>query len=86
MNTPFGHPLRGHLSLNPGFRFLNHGSFGAAPRHVLAARERLAGFVGAVSQRLTFADNATAGAYAVLRWWAGERIVIADWAYPAKRW
>ena len=78
-NTPFGHPLRGLWSLDPGIRFLNHGSFGAAPLHVLAAqarwreamerepvrfmvdelpgalmavRERLAGFVGAVPQRL----------------------------------
>lgn len=93
-NTPFGHPLRGLWSLDPGIRFLNHGSFGAAPRYVLAARGRLAGFVGAVSpkgtsfgapQRLTFVENATAGANAVLRslrWQAGERIVIADHAYP----
>lgn len=37
------------------------------------------------AQRLTFVDNATAGANAVLRslrWRAGERIVIADCAYP----
>lgn len=39
-NTPFGHPLRGLWSLDPGIRFLNHGSFGAAPRHVLAAQAR----------------------------------------------
>ena len=111
-NTPYGHPLRSLWSLDPGIHFLNHGSFGAAPRHVLAAqarwreamerepvrfmvdelpqalraaRERLAGFVGAVPQRLTFVENATAGANAVLRslrWRAGERIVIADHAYP----
>ena len=94
-NTPFGHPLRGLWSLDPGIRFLNHGSFDAAPRYVLAAQsrwreamerepvrfmvdellgalmaawERLAGFAGAVPQRLTLADNATAGANAVLRW------------------
>lgn len=93
-NTSFGHPLRSLWSLDPGIRFLNHGSFGAAPLHVLAAparwreamerepvrfmvdelppallaaRVRLAGFVGAVLQRLTFVDNATAGANAVLR-------------------
>jgi len=45
----------------------------------------LRGFVGAVPQRLTFVDNATAGANAVLRslrWRARERIVIADHAYP----
>lgn len=28
-NTPFGHPLRGLWSLDPGIRFLNLGSFGA---------------------------------------------------------
>ena len=39
-NTPFGHPLHGLGSLDPGIRFLNHGSFGAAPRHVLAAQAR----------------------------------------------
>jgi len=47
-----------------------------------------ASFIGAVSQRLTFADNATAGANAVLRslrWKAGERIVIADHAYPGAK-
>lgn len=37
-NTPFGHPLRSLWSLDPGIHFLNHGSFGAAPRHVLAAQ------------------------------------------------
>jgi isopenicillin-N epimerase len=55
------------------------------PGALLAARGRLAGFVGVVPQRLTFVDNATAGANAVLRslrWQAGERIVIADHAYP----
>jgi isopenicillin-N epimerase len=108
----FGHGLRGLWTLDPAIRFLNHGSFGAAPRHVLAAqarwrealerepvlfmvdelpeallaaRNRLAQFVGAVPQRLTFVDNATAGVNAVLRslpWRAGDRIVIADHAYP----
>lgn len=41
----FGHGLRGHWLLEEGMDFLNHGSFGAAPREVLAAqsawRERL---------------------------------------------
>lgn len=39
-NTPFGHSLRGLWSLDPGIHFLNHGSFGAAPRHVFAAQAR----------------------------------------------
>lgn len=43
--TGFGHGLRGHWLLEEDMDFLNHGSFGAAPREVLAAqsawRERL---------------------------------------------
>ncbi len=43
--TPFGHPLRPRWLLEEGMDFLNHGSFGATPREVLAAqsawRERL---------------------------------------------
>ncbi len=109
----FGHALRGFWSLDPAVHFLNHGSYGAAPRFVLAAqarwreqmeaqpvrfmvdelpgalsaaRARLAEFVGATPARLAFVENATAGANAVLRslrWQAGDRIVIANHAYPA---
>lgn len=109
----FGHALRGLWTLDPEIHFLNHGSYGATPRHVLAAQSqwreameaepvrfmadelpvalraagaRLAGFVGATPSRLAFVENATAGANAVLRsldWRAGERIVIANHAYPA---
>lgn len=109
----YGHALRAHWSLDPAIRFLNHGSYGAAPHPVLAAQSRwrtalerepvrfmvdelpaalraagtrLAGFVGASPSRLAFVENATAGANAVLRslrWRAGERIVIANHAYPA---
>ncbi|HEX9391055.1 MAG TPA: aminotransferase class V-fold PLP-dependent enzyme [Usitatibacteraceae bacterium] len=109
----FGHPLRRLWSLDPAVRFLNHGSFGATPHHVLAAqshwrealerepvrfmvdelpaalraaRARLAGFVGAAPANLAFVENATAGANAVLRslrWQKGDRIVIANHAYPA---
>lgn len=37
---PFGRPLRRRFLLEPGTDFLNHGSFGAAPRPVLAAADR----------------------------------------------
>lgn len=43
--TAFGHPLRPRWLLEEGMDFLNHGSFGATPREVLAAqsawRERM---------------------------------------------
>ena len=109
----YGHTLRTLWSLDPAVHFLNHGSYGAAPHHVLAAQSqwrdalerepvrfmadelpaalraagaRLAGFVGATPSRLAFVENATAGASAVMRsirWRTGERIVIANHAYPA---
>lgn len=108
-----GHALRSLWSLDPAIHFLNHGSYGATPFHVLAAQARwretmerepvrfmadelpaalraagtrLAAFVGATPARLAFVENATAGANAVLRsldWRPGDRIVIADHAYPA---
>jgi isopenicillin-N epimerase len=34
-------PLRAHWTLDPGIRFLNHGSFGATPRVVLELQSRL---------------------------------------------
>ncbi|HET9701868.1 MAG TPA: aminotransferase class V-fold PLP-dependent enzyme [Burkholderiales bacterium] len=37
---PPGPGLRRHWALEPGIRFLNHGSFGATPRAVLAAQGR----------------------------------------------
>lgn len=111
--TAFGHGLRSLWSLDPAIHFLNHGSFGATPRHVQAAQSRwrevmeqepvrfmvdtlpdalraagarLAEFVGASPSRLAFVENATAGVNAVLRsihWQAGDRIVLANHAYPA---
>jgi len=118
-DEPFGHALRSHWTLDASVRFLNHGSYGATPRSVLAAQDRwrsrlehepvrfmvdelpqalgvaadrLARFVGACGagdtkgSKLAFVENATAGANAVLRslrWHAGDRIVIANHAYPA---
>ena len=109
----FGHGLRGLWSLDPAIHFLNHGSYGATPRHVQAAQTqwremmerepvrfmvdtlpealqaagvRLAGFVGASPSRLALVENATAAVNAVLRsmrWQAGDRIVLANHAYPA---
>lgn len=42
-NTHFGYPLRSLWSLDLGIHFLNHGSFGAVPRHVLASLARVFG-------------------------------------------
>ena len=112
-NAAFGHTLRDLWSLDPTIHFLNHGSYGATPRHVQAAQShwrdvmeqepvrfmvdilpgalaaaaaRLANFVGAAPSTLAFIDNATAGVNAVLRsmqWKPGDRIVLANHAYPA---
>jgi isopenicillin-N epimerase len=56
------------------------------PDALRVAGARLANFVGASPSRLAFVENATAGANAVLRsirWNAGDRIVLANHAYPA---
>lgn len=112
-NAPFGHGLRPYWSLDPAVHFLNHGSYGAAPRYVQAAQQRwrdemeaepvrfmsdilpgalrvagarLAKFLGATPANLAFVENATQGVNAVLRslrWNAGDRIVLANHAYPA---
>ncbi len=112
-NAAFGHSLRPYWSLDPGIHFLNHGSYGAAPRVVQAAQQRwrdqmeaepvrfmadilpdalrvagarLANFLGATPANLAFVENATQGINAVLRsqrWQAGDRIVLANHAYPA---
>ncbi len=56
------------------------------PDALRVAAARLARFVGASPSRLALVENATAGANAVLRsmrWNAGDRIVLANHAYPA---
>ena len=112
--TP-GHTLRHFWGLEPSMYFLNHGSYGATPRHVLAAqhqwrermerqpvrfmvdelpgallaaRTRLAGFLGTRPERLAMVENATSGVNAVLRsirWRAGDELVLAHHAYLAVR-
>jgi len=56
------------------------------PGALRAAGAHLAGFVGASPSRLALVENATAGVNAVLRslrWKSGDRIVLANHAYPA---
>ena len=40
MTRPFGAAIRSEWLLDPDVAFLNHGSFGATPRRVLAAQDR----------------------------------------------
>ena len=63
-------------------RFMND----ILPSALQTAGARLARFLGASPSRLALVENATAGANAVLRsirWNAGDRIVLANHAYPA---
>ena len=56
------------------------------PDALRAAGARLAAFVDAEPSTLAFVENATAGVNAVLRsmhWKAGDKIVLANHAYPA---
>ncbi len=106
-------PLAGHWPLDPDVVFLNHGSFGAAPRAVLdeqarlrrrleaepvrflvrelpplweAARDALAGFLGADRADLVLVPNATTGINAALASFplaAGDRILVTDHGYNA---
>lgn len=72
---------RGELEAEP-VRFM----VDVLPDALRAASNRLAQFVGATPANLAFVENATSGVNAVLRsihWKAGERIVVANHAYPA---
>lgn len=56
------------------------------PGALRLAAARLAEFIGATASNLAFVENATVGVNAVLRsirWHAGDRIVLANHAYPA---
>ena len=105
--------LARHWLLDPEVVFLNHGSFGACPRSVLArqqesrermerqpvrfflremlplldaARERLAGFLGADALDLVPVANATTGVSAVassLELAPGDELLVTDHAYGA---
>jgi isopenicillin-N epimerase len=58
------------------------------PEALQVAVTRLAAFVGASATRLAIVENATAGANAVMRsirWKLGDKVVIANHAYPAVR-
>jgi isopenicillin-N epimerase len=107
--------LRSRFLLDPAIVFLNHGSFGACPREVLAvqdrfreqmerepvrffvrelpallvaARERLATFLGAAADHLAFVRNATEGVNSVLRsleFGPGDELLTTDHEYNACR-
>lgn len=111
-DAAFGRSLRSHWLLDDRIHYLNHGAFGATPKHVLEAQtrwretmerdpthfmvellpealraviDRLAPVIGTTASQLALVENATAGVNAVLRsirWQAGDRIVIANHAYP----
>lgn len=103
--------LASHWAIDPGIAPLNHGSFGACPREVLAeqqdlrgrmeantngffrreiddrldaAREAVAGFVGASADGFAFVLNATTGVNAVVRslaFEAGDELLTTDHDY-----
>ena len=115
MQSPSAIDLRSHWTLDRSVNFLNHGSFGACPRSVLAlqaslreemerepvdflaarlparlnaAREALAGFLGADASDLVFVSNATSGVNAVLRSLAfgpGDELLVTSHTYAACR-
>ena len=74
-NTPFGHPLRSLWPLDLGIHFLNHGSFGAAPRHVLAA---LAVALAAPSSSSGQASGDEAALTALINEVAAQQAILAD--------
>lgn len=110
-----GHAILGEWVLDEDIVYLNHGSYGAAPRRVLAAQQRwrdslesdparfvrdelpgardaarqaLAGYLGADPSNLAYVDNATTGINAViasLDFGPGDEVVTTSHAYSAVR-
>lgn len=106
-------PIASEWSFPPGTTYLNHGSFGPAPRSVQAAREdfqrrlnaqpmdfflrqlpplliaaraKLAAFIGAAPEDLVFVDNATVGMNVVAASVAlrpGDEVLLNDHEYGA---
>src|SRR6266550_3303752 len=74
-------------TLDPAVAFLNHGSFGACPRPVLEAQQRLRERLERQPVRF-FVPNATTAVNAVLRSLAlapGDQLLVTDHAYNACR-
>lgn len=82
-SLPTGHALRPFWSLEPDMHFLNHGSFGATPRHVLAAQDEWRARLEAqpvrfMGSELPVALRAAAARLAGFLGTTGERIAFVE--------
>jgi isopenicillin-N epimerase len=83
LQGPTGHALRPLWALQGGMHFLNHGSYGATPRHVLAAQDAWRGRMEAqpvhfMSAQLPGALRHAAGALAAFVGCAPQRLAFVD--------